>query len=127
MKKYGVTHQTSSTYSPHANTWAEVGVKSMKRLMANNLENSGSLDSDKFVSAVLSYQNTPHKTCKMSTAKLVFSWQINDLFPHTGEYNILRNFSKSWQERLKVREVALSCKSTKDHERWSEKTWELPP
>ena len=72
LERFGVTHQTSSAYNPHGNTRAEVAVKSMKRLMADNLEGGGSLDSDKFVAAILSYRNTPQKTCKMSPAELVF-------------------------------------------------------
>ena len=96
LERFGVTHQTSSAYNPHGNTRAEVAVKSMKRLMADNLEGGGRLDSDKFVSAILSYRNMPHKTCKMSLAKLVFGRQMNDLLPRAGEHNILRSFSKSW-------------------------------
>ena len=78
-------------------------MKSMQRLMADNLKTSSSLDLDKFVSVILSYKNTPYKTCKMSPAELVFGRQMNDLLPHAGEHSILRNFSKSWQERLKAR------------------------
>ena len=36
LKAWGVRHRLSSTYYPHSNTRAELGVKAMKRLMRNN-------------------------------------------------------------------------------------------
>ena len=36
LKAWGVRHRLSSTYFPHSNIRAELGVKAMKKLMRNN-------------------------------------------------------------------------------------------
>ena len=59
MKAWGVKHRIFSTYFPHSNTRAELGVKAMKRLMWNNSGPRGDLDNDAFARALLMYRNTP--------------------------------------------------------------------
>ena len=48
----------SSAYNPQSNGRAEVVVKSTKRLLRSNTSPSGSLDSDKFLFAMLQLRNT---------------------------------------------------------------------
>ena len=48
LKRWGVKQRLSSAYYPRANTRAELGVKSMKRLLRNNTTMSGSLNCDGF-------------------------------------------------------------------------------
>ena len=48
LKVWGVRHRLSSTYFPHSNTRAELGVKAMKRLMRDNTGPRGELDNDAF-------------------------------------------------------------------------------
>ena len=59
LKTWGIRHRLSSAYTPHGNLRAEVGVKSMKRMLQGNLGPSGDLDTDAFSRALLNYRNTP--------------------------------------------------------------------
>ena len=70
---WGVKHRVSSAYVPHGNTRAEVAVKSMKRLIRNNLGPGGSLDTDRFSQAIMEYRNTPDRDTGCSPAQVVFS------------------------------------------------------
>merc|ERR1712002_807916 len=58
LKRWGVKQRLSSAHYPRANTRAELGVKSMKRLLLDNTAASGSLNCDKFSRAILEYRNT---------------------------------------------------------------------
>nr|XP_039263276.1 uncharacterized protein K02A2.6-like [Styela clava] len=48
LKSWGVRHRITSVANPHANCRAELGVKTVKRMLADNVGPSGSLDVDKF-------------------------------------------------------------------------------
>ena len=52
LKAWGVKHRISSTYFPHLNTRAELGVKAMKRLMKDNTGPRGDLDNAAFARVV---------------------------------------------------------------------------
>ncbi|GFN88136.1 hypothetical protein PoB_001464200 [Plakobranchus ocellatus] len=53
----GVTYRLSSVASPHSNCRAEVEVKTIERLTTVHTGTQGSLDTDKFQSAMLQYRN----------------------------------------------------------------------
>ena len=80
-------HRVSSAYIPHGNTRAEVGVKSMKRLIRNNLGPGGSLDTDRFSQAIMEYRNTPDRDTGCSPAQVVFSRTIRDFIPMVSGSN----------------------------------------
>ena len=67
LKDWNVRHRISSAYHPHANCRAEVGVKSMKRLIAGNTGPGGTL-TDSFHKAMLTYRNNPDPETKSSPA-----------------------------------------------------------
>ena len=59
LRQWGVKWHVSSAYYTQSNGRAEVTVKTAKRLLMDNIQYNGGLDSDKFAQALLRYRNTP--------------------------------------------------------------------
>ena len=70
LKTWGVQHRVSTSYNPHANLRAEAAVKTMKRLIKDNVGPSGSLDTDALAMALLTYRNTPDHDTHRSPAQI---------------------------------------------------------
>ena len=81
LKAWGVRCRLSSTYFPHSNTRAELGVKAMKRLMRDNTGPRGELDNDAFARALLMFRNTPMQGIGLSPAQIVFGRELRDTMP----------------------------------------------
>ena len=65
----------------HSNQWAELAVKSMKRLLRENFGSDGKLNSDKVQRAVMQYRNTPDRDTGRSPAQVIFGRQLRDFLP----------------------------------------------
>ena len=81
LADYGVRHRVSSVAYPHSNQRAELAVKSMKRLCRENTCSDGSLNSDKFLRAVMAYRNTPDRDTGRSPAQVIFGRELRDFLP----------------------------------------------
>ena len=81
LSRWGVQHRVSSAYYPRANKRAEVGVKSAKRLVMDNLGPGGSLDTDKFARALLVHRNCPDAESGFSPAQIIFGRELRDHLP----------------------------------------------
>ena len=124
MKNYGIQRRISSVQNPHSNCRAEIGVKTMKRLLADNTGPGGSLNTDKVLRALLQYRNTPDPDTGLSPAEIIFGRKIRDFTPVLpGHYKP----SPEWRHTLQLREKVLSRRHVRNHEKWSEHTQRLPP
>ena len=124
LQNWGIHHRLSSVAFAHSNCRAELGVKSMKRLLSGNTGPGGSLNNDAFRRALLQYRNTPDRETKLSPAMCLFGRHLRDFIPmHPDKYLP----HKAWQDTLDSREDALRKRHMTAHERLSEHTRRLPP
>ena len=121
MKTYDIAHRLCSVGNPHANCRAELAVKSVKRMLRDNLTVTGQLDRVKFSRALLTYRNTPDRDTGLSPAMALFGRQLRDFLPTAP---LMGNM---WQTLADARETALAPRSTKQREKWSAGAKELPP
>ena len=59
LGRFGIRHRVWSTYNPQSNQLAEGAVKADKRMLRDNTGAQGTLDTDKFIAALLAQRNKP--------------------------------------------------------------------
>ena len=129
LDRWGVKHRVSSAYHPQSNGRAEVAVKATKRLMQANLGPTGTLDSDRFLRALLQLRNTPDPDCDLSPAQILFGRPIRDSLSFV---NRLEKFSNPhirpmWREAWASKEEALRTRFTKSAEKLNQHAKPLQP
>ena len=122
LKSWGVHHRITSVANPHANSRAEVAVKTVKRMLQANTSAVGSLDVDAFQRALLIYRNSIDPETKSSPAMILFGRPLRDPIPAPlGRYCP----HQTWQETLSNREKAMAVRHTREREKWTEHTRDL--
>ena len=81
LANYGIKHRLSSVAFAQSNKRAELGVKSMKRLIRENTGSDGSLTNDRFLRALMTYRNTPDRDTGKSPAQVIFGRNLRDFLP----------------------------------------------
>ena len=119
LRSWCVKHRLSSTAFPHSNCRAEIGVKTIKRLLTNNTTDAGDLNTGAFQRALLQNRNTPEPETGTSPAICVFGRVIRDFIPvHPNKYLP----HPTWRDVLEQREEALRNRHMKVCERLTEHT-----
>ena len=129
LKDWDISHRVSSAYCPDSNGRAEVAVKSAKRLLRSNVGPAGSLDSDKFLRAMLQFRNTPDPDCSLSPAEIIFGHPLRDSFSFANRLEKYSNTAvrKTWRDAWMAKEDALRVRFAKTTEKLNEHARSLPP
>ena len=128
LKRWGVGHRVSSAYHPQSNGRAEVAVKSAKRLLRSNTGSSGTLDTDRFLRAIMQLRNTPDPDCNLSPAQILFGHPIRDAFAFINRLDKFsnENIHPLWRDAWRHREEALRTRFHHAAEERNEHTRFLP-
>ena len=124
LTRWGIRHRVSSAYYPQANKRAEVGVKSAKRLILDNLGPAGSLNTDRFARALLLHRNCPDPVTGMSPAQIIFGHTLRDHLPGKVDKYQPR---PEWREQSERRETALAQRHARTAQKMSVGAKQLPP
>ena len=122
--KWGIVHRVSTAYNPRANKRAELAVKHAKRLIRGNTSQTGSLDTDKIVKALLIQRNTPCSITGLSPAQIVFGRQVRDPLPLQPNKFIPR---QDWRLAAKTREESHAKTRFTTQEKLTRSSKKLPP
>lgn len=119
LQLWGIRHRLSSVSFPQSNGRAEVAVKTAKRLFMSNTAPTGSLNHDRFLSAILQLRNTPDPDCNQSPAQIIFGRPLRDNFSFV---NRLEKFSNPhirplWRDAWSAKEDALRARFTRTTEK----------
>ena len=130
LERWGVRHRVSSSYLPSSNGRAELAVKSTKRLLMDNVNENGDLNSDKVLRALLMKRNTPDPGCKLSPAEVLFGHPLRDSLPRIERHATIfvnPQISNHWRTAWKQKEEALKARYMKSVERLNEHSRMLQP
>ena len=124
LQDYGVHHRVSSVAFPHSNQRAELGCKSIKRMIRENTGPGGTLNSDKFLRAVMTYRNTADRDIGLSPAQIIFGRNLRDFMPSP----LLRlKVAPEWRITIKERENSLRKRAIRNTEKLAIGTKYLVP
>ena len=112
LRRWDVKHRISAAYHAESNGRAELGVKASKRLLRENTGPDGSLNTDKFVRALLMKRNTPDPGCDLSPAEVIFGRKLKDTLPYGGlqagpMIHTNKDIDKLWRNTWDLKERAL--------------------
>ena len=123
-QQWGITQRISSAYHPTSNKRAELGVKSAKRMVRDNIHPDGSLDNDAFARALLTHRNNPCPTTGLSPAQILFGRVLRDFLPvQPGKFSP----RPEWRLAADQRAQALARRHILKHEQLTQGTRPLPP
>ena len=110
LKDWGIRLRRSSAYYPQSNGRAEAAVKSAKRILEGNIDQTtGSLNTTNASKALLAHRNTPNQETGISPAIALYGFPLRDHLP------MLRPIRQEWQETLDAREAAFAKRHIHPH------------
>ena len=81
MSAYVIHHRISSVANPHANSREELRVKTVKRMLHDNVSITGELDRAKFSQVLLQLRNTPDRDTRVSPAMPLYGRELGHCLP----------------------------------------------
>ena len=123
MEDYGIHHRISSVANPHANARAELGVKTVKRMLMDIVSAKGILDRAVVSGALLQLRNNPDRDSKLSPAKALYGRELRDFLPRPGSALM----GDMCMNLVDVREMAQARRAKHSEKKWSEHTRALAP
>ena len=134
LRTWGVQHRLSSAYHPQSNGRAEVTVKAMKRLLRNNVDHNGKLNTDEVTRAMLQLRNTPESDSGLSPAQILLGRTLRDSLPlkppiPRGQtvFDHESAVSPVWKDVWLAKEHALKSRLAKQVEKLEAGTHALEP
>jgi len=134
LRTWGVKHRLSSAYNPQSNGRAEVTVKSMKRLLRDNIDPKGKLNTDAVTRAILQIRNTPESDSGLSPAQILLGRTLRDTLPlqppiprRTTIFDDNSAVSRVWKDVWSAKEHALKARLAKQVEKLEAGSHELRP
>ena len=124
LARWGVSHRLSFVSYPQSNGRAELGVKTAKRIIHNNVASDGSLNTDKVARALLQYRNTPLPDLNLSPAQILFHRNLRDGIPALPSHYQLH---KSWITTAEERERAYESRNQRLRDTYNAHARNLPP
>ena len=83
LRNWGIKKGLSSAHYPQSNGRAEVAVKSMKRILEENVDPiTGDIDTDKATQAIMTHRNTPNQESGVSPAEMLYGYKLRDHLPN---------------------------------------------
>ena len=126
LDQYGIKHRLTSVANPHANSRAEIAVKSAKRMLRENVGMNGSIDNVSMSRALMVHRNTPDPDTGLSPAELLIGRKLKGFLPHKRFLSSSSDLSENWRKIAEWRELALAKRARRDLEKWSKGTKVLP-
>ena len=122
--RFGIVHRVSSAYHARANKRAELAVKHAKRIIRGNTSQTGSLDTDKVLQALLIHRNTPCPITGLSPAQVIFGRVLRDALPLQPGKFVPR---QDWRLAADKRAEAYSQRKFDMQDRLTHGSRHLPP
>ena len=122
LANWGVNRRLSAAYFPQSNGRAEAAVKTAKRILANNTDSFGRLDSDNVARALLLHRNTPVLDADISPAVMLYGHPIRDHLPSVLSKERIRH---EWTAIRDLREEAMAKRNHRNASTFNEHTQPL--
>ena len=124
LSMFGIKHRVASAYNPHSNQLAEETVKAARRMVKDNPGAQGTLDTNKFLAALLTHRNKPDPETTMSSSNVIFGRRSKDPMPIRPDQ--LR-VAQRWAEGMKQQEVVMARRHLARGKKLNKLTRELAP
>ena len=125
LQRWGVEHMISSAEYPQSNGRAELGVKTSRRILDQNVSKSnGSLYTEAVTRALLQYRNTPIQGLGLSPAQILFHRNLRDTVPVRSA---MLKPHQQWIVAAENRELAFQKRNADTNERYNTFTRDLSP